>query len=103
MAHPRRRPCSLFDSGFHHARWFKEWTIDNYLSPDDAVRLAGVTPEAVTDIVVSHAHWDHLGGIDLFPNAGIWIQRRSTSTTRELLGSLAATTTASIPRISPNS
>jgi glyoxylase-like metal-dependent hydrolase (beta-lactamase superfamily II) len=65
----------LFDSGFHHARWFKEWTIDNYLSPDDAVRLAGVTPEAVTDIVVSHAHWDHLGGIDLFPNAGIWIQK----------------------------
>ena len=65
----------LFDSGFHRARWFKEWTINNYLSPDDAVRLAGVAPEAVTDIVVSHAHWDHLGGIDLFPRAEVWIQK----------------------------
>jgi glyoxylase-like metal-dependent hydrolase (beta-lactamase superfamily II) len=65
----------LFDSGFHRERWFKEWTVDDYLSPDDAVRLAGVTPEAITDIVISHAHWDHLGGIDLFPNAAVWIQK----------------------------
>jgi glyoxylase-like metal-dependent hydrolase (beta-lactamase superfamily II) len=65
----------LFDSGFHRARWFKEWTIKDYLSPDDAVRLAGVKPEEVTDVVISHAHWDHMGGIDLFPNAAVWIQR----------------------------
>jgi glyoxylase-like metal-dependent hydrolase (beta-lactamase superfamily II) len=65
----------LFDSGFHRARWFKEWTVNNYLSPDDAVRLAGVEPAAVTDIVISHAHWDHVGGIDLFPNAVVWIQK----------------------------
>ncbi|HMK85633.1 MAG TPA: N-acyl homoserine lactonase family protein [Steroidobacteraceae bacterium] len=65
----------LFDSGFHRARSFKEWTIEDYLSPDDAVRLAGVRPEEVTDIVVSHAHWDHLGGIDLFAKAAVWIQR----------------------------
>ncbi len=65
----------LFDSGFHRARWFKEWTIEDYLSPDDAVRLAGVKPEEVTDIIISHAHWDHLGGIDLFPKAVIWIQK----------------------------
>ncbi len=65
----------LFDSGFHRARWFREWTIKDYLSPDQAVRLAGVKPEEVTDIVISHAHWDHMGGIDLFSNAVIWIQR----------------------------
>lgn len=63
----------LFDSGFHRARWL--WTAKNYLSPDDAVRLAGVEPAAVTDIVISHAHWDHLGGIDLFPKAMVWIQK----------------------------
>lgn len=64
----------LFDSGFHHARWFKEWDIRDYLPPDRAVLLAGVRPERVTDIVISHAHWDHMGGIDLFPRAQIWIQ-----------------------------
>ena len=65
----------LFDSGFHRARWFKEWTIEDYLSPDAALRLARVSPEQVTDIIISHAHWDHLGGIDLFPKAAVWIQK----------------------------
>jgi len=65
----------LFDSGFHRERWFKEWTINDYLAPDQAVRLAGVKPEEVTDVVISHAHWDHMGGIDLFPKATIWIQK----------------------------
>jgi glyoxylase-like metal-dependent hydrolase (beta-lactamase superfamily II) len=65
----------LFDSGFHRARWFKEWTIKDYLRPDEAVKLAGVQPEEITDIVVSHAHWDHIGGIDLFPKATVWIQK----------------------------
>ena len=65
----------LFDSGFHRPRWFKEWTIKDYLRPDEAVRLAGVKPEDITDVVISHAHWDHMGGIDLFPHANIWIQK----------------------------
>jgi glyoxylase-like metal-dependent hydrolase (beta-lactamase superfamily II) len=65
----------LFDSGFHRQRWFKDWTIKNYLRPDAAVRLAGVKPDEVTDVVISHAHWDHMGGIDLFPKAAVWIQK----------------------------
>jgi glyoxylase-like metal-dependent hydrolase (beta-lactamase superfamily II) len=65
----------LFDSGFHRERWFKEWTIKDYIPPDEAVKLAGINPEDVTDIVISHAHWDHMGGIDLFPKAVVWIQK----------------------------
>jgi glyoxylase-like metal-dependent hydrolase (beta-lactamase superfamily II) len=65
----------LFDSGFHRERWFKEWTIEDYLRPDEAVKLAGVQPEEITDIVISHAHWDHMGGIDLFAKATVWIQK----------------------------
>jgi glyoxylase-like metal-dependent hydrolase (beta-lactamase superfamily II) len=65
----------LFDSGFHRARWFKEWVVKDYLRPDEAVRLTGVSPAAITDIIISHAHWDHLGGIDLFPKARVWIQK----------------------------
>ncbi|HEX3912386.1 MAG TPA: N-acyl homoserine lactonase family protein [Steroidobacteraceae bacterium] len=65
----------LFDSGFHHERWFKQWNITDYLRPDEAVAQAGVRPEEVTDIVISHAHWDHMGGLDLFPKAVVWIQK----------------------------
>jgi glyoxylase-like metal-dependent hydrolase (beta-lactamase superfamily II) len=64
----------LFDSGFHRDTYKNEFAMKDFLRPDEAVKLAGVQPEQVTDIVISHAHWDHMGGIDLFPKAQIWIQ-----------------------------
>jgi glyoxylase-like metal-dependent hydrolase (beta-lactamase superfamily II) len=65
----------LFDSGFHREKWLKYFPMTEYLRPDEAVKLTGVKPEEVTDIVISHAHWDHMGGIDLFPKANVWIQK----------------------------
>jgi glyoxylase-like metal-dependent hydrolase (beta-lactamase superfamily II) len=65
----------LFDSGFHRESWLKEFPMNDFLRPDGAVKLAGVKPEEITDIVISHAHWDHMGGIDLFPKATVWIQK----------------------------
>jgi len=65
----------LFDSGFHRDTYLKEFPMKDHLRPDEAVKSAGVAPDAVTDIVISHAHWDHMGGIDLFPKATVWIQR----------------------------
>jgi glyoxylase-like metal-dependent hydrolase (beta-lactamase superfamily II) len=66
----------LFDSGFHRESWLKQFPTADYLRPDEAVKAAGVKPEDVTDIVISHAHWDHMGGIDLFPKATVWIQKQ---------------------------
>jgi glyoxylase-like metal-dependent hydrolase (beta-lactamase superfamily II) len=65
----------LFDSGFHRDTFVKDYPMKDYLRPDKAVETAGVKPEDVTDIVISHAHWDHMGGIDLFPKANVWIQK----------------------------
>ena len=65
----------LVDSGFHHQRLIDQWKVQNFRSPADAVASAGVKAEEITDIVITHAHWDHAGGADLFPKATIWIQR----------------------------
>jgi glyoxylase-like metal-dependent hydrolase (beta-lactamase superfamily II) len=64
----------LLDSGSHVQKWFK-YEMTHYLRPDEAVKLAGVQPEQVTDIVISHSHWDHMGGMRFFPKAIVWIQR----------------------------
>jgi len=68
----------LFDVGFYRPRWFQIpiFKVSDYISPDSAVALAGVAPGEVTDLIISHAHWDHMDGLDLFPNATIWIQRQ---------------------------
>jgi len=65
----------LFDSGCHRKKFVDEYHLSDFLSPDLAVKQAGIEPNNVTDIIISHAHWDHMGGVDLFPNATIWIQK----------------------------
>ena len=64
----------LFDSGFFRPAWFERFDVADFMRPDSVLMGAGIGPDEVTDIVVSHAHWDHMGGIALFPAATIWIQ-----------------------------
>lgn len=59
----------LIDSGFYRPQFFKKWTVKDFARPDEAVG------EKVTDVVITHAHWDHADGADLFPEAQIWIQK----------------------------
>jgi len=65
----------LIDSGFYRQKFLDQWKPQNFRSPADAVASAGVRPEEITDIIISHAHWDHVDGADLFPKATVWIQR----------------------------
>ena len=65
----------LIDAGFYRQRFLDQWKPQNFRSPADAVAAAGVKPEEITDIIISHAHWDHVDGADLFPKATVWIQR----------------------------
>jgi glyoxylase-like metal-dependent hydrolase (beta-lactamase superfamily II) len=42
--------------------------------PADGLRLVGIDPSAVDDVVITHMHWDHVGNFDKFPNALFHIQ-----------------------------
>lgn len=65
----------LVDAGFYRDKFVQRWKPVNFITPAEAVRLAGVQPGDVTDIILSHVHWDHADGTDMFPNARVWIQR----------------------------
>jgi glyoxylase-like metal-dependent hydrolase (beta-lactamase superfamily II) len=65
----------LVDSGFYHDRFFKDWHVNDFIKPSDALKPLGLKPEDVTDVIITHMHWDHSDGMDLFPNARIWIQK----------------------------
>lgn len=62
----------LVDSGFYRPQFFKNWTVEDYSRPDQAI---GIDPNEVTDVILTHAHWDHADGADLFPKAQIWMQK----------------------------
>ena len=65
----------LFDCGFYREQFMKQWHPANYERPSAAIARAGLQPEDITDIVISHIHWDHADGFDLFPKAKVWIQK----------------------------
>jgi glyoxylase-like metal-dependent hydrolase (beta-lactamase superfamily II) len=65
----------LIDSGFYRQKFLDQWHPRDFRTPAAAVESAGVKADAITDVIVSHAHWDHVDGADLFPKATIWIQR----------------------------
>ena len=66
----------LVDAGFYRDKFMQQWKPAGYSKPSDAVHAGlGIAPEQITDIIVSHVHWDHADGVDLFPRARVWIQR----------------------------
>ena len=65
----------LMDAGFYRDKFIERWKPSPYAKPSDALASLGVKPEDITDVVISHIHWDHLDGADLFPKARVWLQR----------------------------
>jgi glyoxylase-like metal-dependent hydrolase (beta-lactamase superfamily II) len=66
---------ALVDSGFHRDQYFKSFAVKDFVLPSEAIAPLGIKPDQVTDIFLSHMHWDHAGGIDLFPAARVWVQQ----------------------------
>jgi glyoxylase-like metal-dependent hydrolase (beta-lactamase superfamily II) len=65
---------TLVDTGFAPAvgdRRRRSWTT----TPADALPGLGIDPAAVKTVVVTHAHWDHIGNLGQFPAAEIVISR----------------------------
>ena len=65
----------LVDAGFYREQFMKQWKPADYVRPSEAIARMGLKPEDITDVIVSHLHWDHADGVDLFPKARTWIQK----------------------------
>lgn len=65
----------LVDSGFYRAKFFEHWHLKDYVKPSEAIGKLGLKPGEITDLIITHMHWDHADGVDLFPKAHVWIQK----------------------------
>ena len=66
---------AIVDSGFHRDQYFHQFTVKDFVKPSEAIAPLGLRPDQITDVFLTHMHWDHAGGIDLFPSARVWIQK----------------------------
>ena len=63
----------VVDTGFTRAMAIKRGR-DHLRCPGDGLRLLGVEPARVEDVVISHLHYDHAGNFELFPAARLHLQ-----------------------------
>jgi len=47
----------------------------NYVRPDSMLLKLNISPSEISDIILTHPHIDHIGGITLFPQATVWMQK----------------------------
>ena len=54
--------------------------VPGYVSPIEVLARVGISGNNVTKVIITHMHWDHVGGMDGFlqayPKATFYVQRR---------------------------
>ena len=63
----------VMDTGFNIAS-AKRRGRELLCTPAEALRNAGIEPAEVKDVVLTHMHWDHAGGMEYFPAATFHLQ-----------------------------
>lgn len=69
----------LIDTGFmqdeHSSGFSRRFGIPYWISPVRMLGELGISAGAITDIILTHAHFDHMGSVAEFPKAQIYIQK----------------------------
>jgi len=70
----------MVDVGYNFKEYGKtlaeRFGVINWRDPRTVLAEVGVRPEDVDDVIITHAHFDHFGNVEEFPNAVFHIQER---------------------------
>ncbi len=48
--------------------------LNGYVNPAEVLSRIGVKAEEVRHVILTHIHWDHSSGVELFPKASVYVQ-----------------------------
>jgi glyoxylase-like metal-dependent hydrolase (beta-lactamase superfamily II) len=78
-----KNSAAMVDVGYNNkdygATMANNFGVENWHPAREVLAECGVKPEQVSDVFITHAHFDHLGGTDDFPNAKFHIQEKELS------------------------
>ena len=52
----------------------KDRELNEYVNPVEVLARININADEVRHVVVTHMHWDHAGGVSLFPRATFYVQ-----------------------------
>jgi glyoxylase-like metal-dependent hydrolase (beta-lactamase superfamily II) len=74
----------LVDTGFDDAAHAKKWRFERRDRVSAILDRAGVAPPSITDVVITHGHWDHAGDTAPYVDARFWIQKAAAASLRHV-------------------
>jgi len=48
--------------------------LQSFIRPDLLLKRMNLNPSDISDLIITHPDWDHIGGINLFPYSKVWMQ-----------------------------
>ena len=82
----------LFDAGFGPSveahRITSPWLLrattkyDRQTTVADELKAAGIAPSSLMAVVLTHAHWDHVSGLEALPGTPVWVTREELAFVR---------------------
>ncbi|EPZ42931.1 N-acyl homoserine lactonase family protein [Alicyclobacillus acidoterrestris] len=70
----------MVDVGYNYKEYGKvlaeRFGVINWRDPKTVLKEVGIQPEEVDTVLVTHAHFDHFGNVEDFPNARFYIQEQ---------------------------
>ncbi len=66
----------LVDTGFNNEKLIKMFEISDFRDPIEILEENGIAAESITDVIITHSHFDHIGNVNKFANARIIINKK---------------------------
>ncbi|HJT88450.1 MAG TPA: N-acyl homoserine lactonase family protein [Bryobacteraceae bacterium] len=74
---------AMVDVGYNHKAYGEvlanTYGVRDWHPPRAVLAECGLAPEDISNIFITHAHFDHMGNIEDFPNATFYLQERELS------------------------
>ena len=78
------RKIILIDTGFSDKKNARMFGV-KFTDPTGELVAIGIRPETVTDIILTHAHFDHAGDVSRYTNAHVFTQISDLRTIRDIV------------------
>lgn len=77
LANEKEKKYILIDAGFAKAKWARHFSLSKVFHPAHLTSSLNIRPEEITDLFITHSHFDHIEGAYYFSRATIFLTRRA--------------------------